>query len=105
MSENTHAYAGIAPCGCIRALSVDVVDAARLVAKDVAAMVRQGLTVERLSLDAVRARKLTRPGCEIHAPQPPTATDEMRKAGAVGLFDTPAPAAAAPLAGYDGSGF
>ena len=55
MTENaTHAYIGIAACGCIRAATADDPDQKKEVAKDVASFLRWGKTVERVSVESVR---------------------------------------------------
>ncbi len=62
-----HAYIGTAPCGCIRMAIVDDPKRRREVAREVAAAVRHGETVERVTCDYVRTTKWTRPDCAEHA--------------------------------------
>jgi len=49
------AYIGRSPCGCVRAATVDDPARARDVAKEIAAMVRGKLTIERVTCESVRA--------------------------------------------------
>ena len=62
MSE--YAYIGRAECGCIRAASVDGRD--KDTAKDVARFVRDGLVVERVTIEFVRSAKWVQPDCATH---------------------------------------
>ena len=48
------AYVGVSPCGCIRAATVDNPEHAKDVRKDVAAFMRAGDTIERLSVELAR---------------------------------------------------
>ena len=61
-----HAYVGRAQCGCVRAVIVDDPDTRRLTARETARWIRDGLAVERLTVEAVRAVRLTRPDCATH---------------------------------------
>ncbi len=61
------AYIGTAPCGCIRMAIVDDPNRRREVAREIAAAIRQGEAVERVTCDYVRTTKWTRPDCAEHA--------------------------------------
>ena len=50
------AYIGIEPCGCVSAATVDSPDRKRDVAKFVAELLRDGCTVERVSVKDARTR-------------------------------------------------
>lgn len=54
-SKETHAYIGIAPCGCVQGATVDGPDHKREVSKDVAGFLKWG-TVERVSIENARVR-------------------------------------------------
>ena len=47
----THAYVGVAPCGCIRAATVDDDVHPKDVAADIVGFMRGGMTLERVSLE------------------------------------------------------
>jgi hypothetical protein len=57
------AYVGIKACGCIVAATVDNPQHKREVAKDIAGFIRQGLSVERITVERVR-KELKRCECE-----------------------------------------
>jgi hypothetical protein len=50
----THAYLGIASCGCVMAMTVDNPEHKKDVAKDVASFMRWGATIERVSIEYAR---------------------------------------------------
>lgn len=60
------AYAAIKPCGCMVAATVDRPEWAKSTAKDVASYLRDGLRVERLTIEEVRAKL-----GPCHCPVPP----------------------------------
>ena len=49
------AYVGLKPCGCIGAAFVDRPEYAKDIAREVASWIRNGLTVERMTTEEVRA--------------------------------------------------
>lgn len=55
MSEDHFAYVGITACGCMVCATVDDPRWNRETAKDVAVWLRDGLRVERISVERVRA--------------------------------------------------
>jgi hypothetical protein len=59
----THCYVGKLACGCIVAVTSDEPDCPKRVAKDVASFVREGMTIERMTLEAFRSSKAPF-GCE-----------------------------------------
>lgn len=61
------AYIGIAPCGCIRMAVTDRPEARRAAAMEIAAAIRSGYTVERVTCEYVRQTKWTKPDCATHA--------------------------------------
>lgn len=52
---NGFAYVGRKPCGCIGAAFVDKPEHAKDIAREVASWIRDGLTVERMTTEEVRA--------------------------------------------------
>mgnify|MGYP001595242035 CR=1 FL=1 len=56
MAEQAYAYVGVAPCGCIRCVTVDVPAYAKTVRRDVASFMRSGYTIERMAVERVRVR-------------------------------------------------
>lgn len=58
-------YIGRTRCGCIVAASVDTTEHTHDVASDVAEFIRSGLTVERMTVEQVRASKF---GCDHYKP-------------------------------------
>ena len=54
--SDEYAYIGIKKCGCVVAAAVDSPDRPKDVAKDVAGFIRDGLTIERVSVEEVRER-------------------------------------------------
>ena len=60
MSDGTMAYIGRKPCGCVVAFTVDSAGHRRQVARETAQWIRDGLTIERHAVEAVRAMKF---GC------------------------------------------
>ncbi len=78
------AYIGRAPCGCIRSACVDnEIVGKKDVAKAVAEMVRYGLTVDRVTIEDVRADK-TWKGCEKCDPPAKQKNLPEEYAGAIG---------------------
>jgi len=56
MSDETPCYIGRIPaCGCVVAVVVDEPEHAKSTAKDVAGFIRDGLAVERMTVDEARA--------------------------------------------------
>jgi hypothetical protein len=53
-STATHAYIARNKCGCVTAVCVDHPDLAKETAKDIAAYVRSGRTVERVAIEESR---------------------------------------------------
>lgn len=51
---DTHSYIGRAPCGCVRAATVDLASDPKGVARDVADFIKDGLTIERVPHQYVR---------------------------------------------------
>jgi hypothetical protein len=68
MTDQHFAYIGRASCGCIRAVIVDSALAQGLqqVARETSRWIRDGLKIERITVEEVRASKLTRPDCTVH---------------------------------------
>lgn len=62
------AYIGRASCGCIRMAIADSTSSRR-VASTVAEALRDGLTVDRVTCEFVRATPWTIPGCATHPKQ------------------------------------
>jgi len=62
------AYIGRAPCGCIRMATIDEPHRAKENAKEIAAVLRLGWTVERVTAGYVREH--WGPGCEQCNPPP-----------------------------------
>jgi hypothetical protein len=54
MSDTTHVYVGRLACGCMVAARSDTPGEPKRVAKDVAKFMRQGMTVDRMPLQAFR---------------------------------------------------
>lgn len=54
------AYVALAPCGCVKLLAADVPEHAKTTAKEVAACIRTGCTVERTSVPQAREIARTR---------------------------------------------
>lgn len=52
--EATHCYVGIAACDCRRAVVVDMPDNAKQTAKTVAEFLREGLRIERMTIEDFR---------------------------------------------------
>jgi hypothetical protein len=61
IAKATHVYVGRKPCGCIVAVVVDEPKYPKDTGKDVAAFIRRGYTVERITLEELRGRKI---GCK-----------------------------------------
>lgn len=55
MSDHTHAYIGIKPCGCVVAVTVD--DGGKYVAKDVAEFIESGLIIQRVLIANVALKR------------------------------------------------
>lgn len=72
----TPAYIGRAPCGCIRFACVDEPVHAKDNAKEIAKLIRDGWTVERVTVQFVRDN--WGPGCEQCEPK----SERKRKASA-----------------------
>lgn len=71
MSATVHAYIGRATgCGCIRSAVVDKPSDPAWTAGHVADMVRDGLAVERVPVEAVRSTPWRNSDCAAHAPKP-----------------------------------
>lgn len=56
MTDNTYAYVGIKDCGCIVAAAVDVKAHSKDVAKSVADFIKDGLKVERVTVEEAREK-------------------------------------------------
>jgi hypothetical protein len=56
VSDATHAYVGIKPCGCLVAAIVDRPELKGDIAKETGSWLRRGWTVDRLELAEVRPR-------------------------------------------------
>ncbi len=66
MSADGFAYVGRASCACIRSVIAESAGQRR-VANEVARMIRDGLTTERVTCQFVRETPWTTPGCAEHA--------------------------------------
>lgn len=66
-TDDSMAYIGRAPCGCLRLAMVDKPSRSPLIAREVARAIRDGLTVERVTCEFVRTTPWTVPGCTEHA--------------------------------------
>jgi hypothetical protein len=55
MTDATHAYVGIADCGCLQAAAVDSPDRKQEVRKEVMSMMKWG-TIERMPIETARMR-------------------------------------------------
>jgi hypothetical protein len=56
-SDNAMCYVGLAPCGCYKYAAVDmpeIPEAKKLMAKDIARMIKDGWTIERKTVQWVR---------------------------------------------------
>lgn len=67
MSEATHSYIGIKPCGCVVAAVVDSPSMKQEASKALAEWVQGGLTIERVTHQEVRERFTV---CECDEVQP-----------------------------------
>lgn len=56
MTPATHAYIGIAPCGCCHEMVAEIPEALDDVVASVTEMRREGYTVQRLTIDKAWAR-------------------------------------------------
>lgn len=61
LTPATHAYVGRAPCGCVQLLMVDMPDFRKDTAKSVAEAIREGLSIERITIEESRrlAKEIT----------------------------------------------
>ena len=82
MSNADHpAYIGRSPCGCITFATVDMPEHKRTVAKEVAQAMRDGLTIERVTVQFVREN--WGPGCDQCRPKPKGKTKKAQPATVV----------------------
>ena len=51
-----YAYVGKEPCGCIRAATVDRVETAKYMRRDVDSFLKHGMTLERMPIEVVRKK-------------------------------------------------
>ncbi len=79
---NEPAYIGRAPCGCVRLAIVDTPAGRRDTAKELAAAVRDGYTIERTTVAAVRALPIEQWTCT-HRQRPQAAVRRPRPVQAI----------------------
>jgi hypothetical protein len=54
-TKATHAYIGVSPCGCVRAVTADLPGHSIDVGADVAEFIRGGMTIERTTVEEASA--------------------------------------------------